>query len=247
MKLNQPWITGPASVPLWLGVRAWMSTLNYRVWCADETVDPLLHQGPPRLYLFWHDSILMPLHLRGNCHCAMLLSKHRDADFLARIAGRFGFDCVRGSTQRGGARALRELARRGRAMHLTITPDGPRGPRRECAAGPIYLASKLGMPIVAMGFAYQRPWRLRSWDRFAVPKPFSRGRAVTSEEIFIPADLDRAQIEAWRLRIESRLNEVSDDAQEWANSGAVRTGEKPIHRGRALPPLLLETQRRAAA
>ena len=56
-------------------------------------------------------------------------------------------------------------------MHLTITPDGPHGPRRRMAPGPIYLASKLGLPLVLMGYAYDRPWRLPSWDRFAVPRP----------------------------------------------------------------------------
>ena len=64
-------------------------------------------------------------------------------------------------------------------MNLTITPDGPRGPRRQLAQGPVYLASKLGMPIVAMGFGYDRPWRFNSWDRFAIPRP-TRGPVPSS-------------------------------------------------------------------
>lgn len=236
MKLNAPWMTSAVSLPLWLGVRSWMSTLDYRAWYADETVDPLLHVGSPRLYLFWHESILQPLHLRGHCHCAMLLSKHRDADYLARIAGRFGFECVRGSTQRGGARALREMQRRGQAMHLTITPDGPRGPRRECALGPIYLASKLQIPIVSMGFGYDRPWRMRSWDRFAVPRPFSRARAVVGEETWIPQDASREELDGWRQSVQAELNRLSEEAERWATSGTHRDGEKYLHRGKAKPP-----------
>ncbi|MEN1681183.1 MAG: lysophospholipid acyltransferase family protein [Planctomycetota bacterium] len=233
MKLNGPLVTSAASLPLYAGVRAWMSTLRCRVWYRDPTVDPALFAGPPRLYLFWHEGILLPLHFRGGCNIAMLLSQHRDADYLARIAGRFGFETVRGSTQRGGARALRELARKGRNMHLTITPDGPRGPRRVCAAGPIYLASRLQMPIVCMGYAYQHPWRMRSWDQFAVPKPFSRARGVVSEAIHVPAELDRDGVEAWRRRIGDRLNEAQDEAQAWANSGAKRAGERPMVRAGA--------------
>ena len=107
----------------------------------------------------------------------MLLSRHRDAEILSHVAYHFGFDFVRGSTNRGGAAALRELLAKSRQMHLTITPDGPRGPRRRMAPGPIYLASKLGLPLVLMGYGYDRPWRLRSWDRFAIPRPCSRARA----------------------------------------------------------------------
>ena len=86
-----------------------------------------------------------------------------------------GFDCVRGSTYRGGARAIWELLERSRRQHLTITPDGPRGPRRQFAQGPIYLASRLQLPLVAMGFGYDRPWRVNSWDRFRRPAAFFAG------------------------------------------------------------------------
>ncbi|MEM6656288.1 MAG: lysophospholipid acyltransferase family protein, partial [Planctomycetota bacterium] len=228
-------------------VRAWMRTLRYRALFRDPSVDPVLGQGPPRIYLFWHEGILQPLYLRGNCHLAMLLSKHRDADILAQIAKRFGFDCVRGSTYRGGARALRELAHRSHSQHLTITPDGPRGPRRRLAQGPIYLASKLAMPIVAIGFAYARPWRMNSWDRFAVPKPFSNARSVVSEAIRVPPDLDRAGIEAWRSRIETLLNDLTDDAQAWADSGAHRDGQQRIAKLRGPAPSPPQREERLAA
>ena len=100
------------------------------------SVDPVLGIDGPRIYIFWHEYILLPLALRGHCHLSMLLSQHGDADILARIAQHFGFDCVRGSTYRGGATALWELEERSRTHHLTITPDGPRGPRRQLAQGP---------------------------------------------------------------------------------------------------------------
>src|SRR5262249_48313310 len=73
---------------------------------------------------------------------------------------------------------------------LIVTPDGPRGPRRRLAEGAIFLASRLQMPIVCMGFAFERPWRQKSWDRFAIPRPFSRARAVISGFIDIPPNLE---------------------------------------------------------
>ncbi len=206
-------------------IRAWMGTLDYRALCYDRSVDPQLGCQQPRIYLLWHENILMPLYLRGHCDLAMLLSRHRDANILARVAYHLGFDCVRGSTNRGATTAIRELARRGRKMHLAITPDGPRGPRRHCAQGPIYLASKLQLPLVPLGFGFDRPWRTKSWDRFAIPRPFSRARAVMGPALTIPSHLDRDEIENCRRRIESLLTTLSNEASEWAESGISRVGE----------------------
>ena len=226
-----------------------MSTLEYRGLFYDRTVDTAYCDSPPRIYVFWHEYILMPLYLRGHCDLAMLLSRHRDADILERVAYHMGFDCVRGSTNRGGAAALRELVRRGRHMHIAITPDGPRGPRRQLAQGPVYLASKLQLPIVPMGFGYDRPWRAKSWDRFAVPRPFSQGRAIVGPEFRIPPNLDRAETEVWRLRVEQLLNDLTVEAETWAESGERRTGEvvarrqarplRPPHGTDPEPPRLL--------
>ena len=118
-----------------------------------------------------------------------------------------------------------------RDLHLAITPDGPRGPRRQLAVGPIYLASKLQMPIVAMGFGYDRPWRFRrAWDQFAVPKSYSRARAMTSREIWVPSNLDRDGLEAHRQKVEATLNQLTDSAEAWAESGERRLNELTIER-----------------
>ncbi|MEX2091035.1 MAG: lysophospholipid acyltransferase family protein [Pirellulales bacterium] len=218
------------------GIQAWMQTLDTRAAFYDRSVDPVLGIEGPRIYVFWHEYILLPLALRGQCHLSMLLSQHGDADVLARIAQHFGFDCVRGSTYRGGARALWELEERSRTHHLTITPDGPRGPRRQLAQGPIYLASRLQIPIVPMGFGYDRPWRMKSWDRFAVPRIFSRARAVVGPAVMIPAELDRTGLETCRLRTERLLNCLTAEAEAWAVAGTRKAGEVAIRRQSAPPP-----------
>jgi lysophospholipid acyltransferase (LPLAT)-like uncharacterized protein len=207
------------------GIHAWMRTLEYRALFHDSAVDPRFGAEQPRIYVFWHENILLPLYLRGHCNLAMLLSRHKDADILAEVARHAGFDCVRGSTNKGAAAALLELRRRGKHMHLTITPDGPRGPRRQLAIGPVYLASRLGLPIVPIGFGTDRPWRMNSWDRFALPRPFSRARAVVGPEIRVGADLERDALESCRQQVETFLTDLTVDAEAWATSGATRQGE----------------------
>lgn len=210
-------------------VRHWMGTLEYKCAYYDEAVDPVKpsYEGQ-KIYIFWHEYILFPLYLRGHCNLTMLVSQHRDADILTRTANHMGFDFARGSSYRGGVTGLRELVRRSREKNLTITPDGPRGPRRTLAQGPIYLASKLCMPLVVMGFGYDRPWRLKTWDHHAIPRPFSRARAVVSPEIRVPDNLSRDGVEHYRLEVERLLNRLTLEAEAWAESGTRKQDEVPL-------------------
>ncbi len=219
------------------GIRAWMSTLEYRSLYYDRSLDAQIGCDQPRIYVFWQEYILVPLYLRGHCDLAMLLSKHRDADVLARMAYHMGFDCVRGSTNRGSTAALLDMTRRGKHMHLTITPDGPRGPRRKLAIGPVYLASRTGLPIVPLGFGADRPWRVRSWDRFVVPRPFSQVRGIIGPAVHIPADLDRDELEVRRQGVERLLTGLTLEAEDWAASGTRRQGEAIVRpQARVLRP-----------
>ncbi len=245
MKIQSPFLFGLAGLLGTAAIRAWMGTLECKAACYDRAVDPAspLCRGQ-KIYIFWHEYILLPLYLRGHCNLTMLLSRHRDAEVLSRVARQLGFAFVRGSTQRGGVAALRELLRQSRRMHLTLTPDGPRGPRRRMAPGPIYLASKLGLPLVVMGFGYERPWRVRgAWDQFAVPRPYSRARAVVSPEVHVPPELDREGLEHFRRRIEALQNRLCSEAEAWAESGAPRAGEFAVEPVLAGPPSSLSFPR----
>lgn len=220
-------------------IRLWMRTLDYKCAYYDPTVDPVKPgYAGQKIYVFWHENILFPIYLRGHCNLAMLLSRHRDADILSEVATRLGFEFVRGSSYRGGAGAIRELLRRSAHMNLTITPDGPRGPRRTMAQGPIYLASKLGMPLVLMGFGYDKPWRMNTWDRFAVPRPYSRARAVVSPAVMLPPDLNREGIEHYRVEMEQLLNRLTCEAEAWAESGEEKVGEQSLRRESAPKPTM---------
>jgi len=231
MKIKSLWLQKCLGLTVSAAVRAWMSTLDYQVSFADPTVDPVNPRfSGQKIFVFWHEYILFPLYLRGHTDLAILVSQHGDADILGHVAHHMGFHCVRGSTTRGGATALRELLTASRRMNLAIAPDGPRGPRRRLALGPIFLASKLGLPLVATGFGYERPWRVGSWDRFAIPRPGSKARAVMSAGIEIPAGLDREGLEAQRTRVEDLLNALTLSAENWATAGTQRPGQQPFRR-----------------
>jgi lysophospholipid acyltransferase (LPLAT)-like uncharacterized protein len=231
VKIKSPFAIGAWSLVSTAAIRHWMGTLDYKVDFGDPTVDPVhpAYRGA-KIYVFWHENILLPLYLRGHSNISMLLSRHQDANILDRVARMMGFGVVRGSTFHGGSAALRELAARAAEGNLTITPDGPRGPRRQLAAGCVFLASTLGIPLVAMGLGYERPWRLGTWDRFAIPRPFSRARAIVSRPLAIPPDLDREGIEAHRAGVERLLVQLSDAAEAWATRGGRRPGERVVRK-----------------
>jgi lysophospholipid acyltransferase (LPLAT)-like uncharacterized protein len=233
MKLTHPFLVKTGGFLGVAAMRAWMSTLQYKAFYVDPTADPI-YADPrrQRLFLLWHEYMLMPIYLRGNSDYSLLVSRHRDAEIFSALAAQFGFELIRGSTNRGGVAALRQLLSQGRQTNLVITPDGPRGPRRQLAPGAIYLASRLELPIVLLGFGYDRPWRAKSWDRFAIPRPFSRARAVTGREIVIPRDIDREGLEEQRIIVERELNRLSDDAEAWAASGQRRDGQSNLRRER---------------
>jgi lysophospholipid acyltransferase (LPLAT)-like uncharacterized protein len=209
--------------------RWWMSAIDGQVLFYDRTVDPSdVNFDGPNVYIFWHEYILAPFFSRGHCNIAMLISRHRDAEWLAQAARHMGFETIRGSTQRGGESALREMLRQHRQMNLAITPDGPRGPRRWLSPGCIFVAAKQGIPIVPFGIGYDRPWRMHTWDRFALPRPYSRLRVIVGPRLWFPAEMDRDEISLQRERVEGILNRLTCEAEHWAASGERREQQQPI-------------------
>jgi lysophospholipid acyltransferase (LPLAT)-like uncharacterized protein len=140
-----------------------------------EIVAALRAARQPIVFTLWHGQMLPLLwHHRGE-GIAVLISEHRDGEIIARIASALGFRTVRGSTYRGADRALVGLVRELRAGHdVAVTPDGPRGPAGHFAPGALVAAQRSGAPVVSVGVAATRSWRLRSWDGFMIPKPFAR-------------------------------------------------------------------------
>ncbi|MCA9143911.1 MAG: lysophospholipid acyltransferase family protein [Planctomycetales bacterium] len=215
-------------------VRNWMGTLDYQAAFYDRSTDPI-HQDfrGPVIFVQWHEYLQFTFYLRGNCNTSMLISQHQDGELLGYAARHMGFSTVRGSSTRGGVAALRKIFRAGGAKNLAITPDGPKGPRRKFAQGAIYLSSRLGIPLIAIGMGYDRAWRVNTWDRFAIPKPYARARVVTGPRIQIPPDIDRDGIEHYRQQMERFLNMLTEEAEAWASSGGRFAHQVPLYRAGA--------------
>lgn len=197
-------------------VAALGATLRVRA-SGVEPLRPLWRARRPLIYAVWHGRILIVpwlnarLREREGARCVRVLaSRSRDGELVAAFVRRFGLDVVRGSSSRGGAAALRALARAVRAGEdVAVVPDGPRGPACRLQAGIIALAAATGAPIVPLGVAARPARRLASWDRFMVPAPFARCAVVFGAALDVGRDADR---ETQRARVERALQDVTDAA-----------------------------------
>jgi lysophospholipid acyltransferase (LPLAT)-like uncharacterized protein len=171
--------------------------------------DALRAKRQPVVIALWHGELLPLLWQHRDEGIAILISTHADGEIITRIALSLGNRAVRGSSSRGGARALLELAGQLQAgFDVAVTPDGPRGPRRVFAAGAVVAAMRAGAPIVALGATVDRYWRLRSWDRLVIPKPFARITVKYSEPTYVDATSPRGA-EAETPRFQALLMGVS--------------------------------------
>ena len=199
-------------------LRLWMGTLSYRYRPLGPNFDPhdssKLHSY---IYALWHENMLLPAYRYARPDISILISRHADGQLIAEVCRHLRVGSVRGSTSRGGIGAVRRLVRAHRQAHLAITPDGPRGPRRQVQLGLIYIAARTRRPIIPTGFGFCRPWRLHSWDRFALPRPCSACVCVTAEPICVPEDAGKEELEEHRVWVEEALNRVTALAERQAN------------------------------
>jgi lysophospholipid acyltransferase (LPLAT)-like uncharacterized protein len=231
MKLRHPaLIKGLGFTASW-ALRLYMGTLHYRYRPLGPNVEPT-QAGLAQQYIYalWHENMLLPAYHYSRPNISVLISRHADGQLLAEVCRHLRVGVVRGSSTRGGVQALRRLLRLGRTNHLALTPDGPRGPRRRVQPGLIYLAARTGLPIVVMGVGYDRPWRLRSWDRFAVPRPGTLATTVTDTPIAVPSDLDRDNLEKYRNLVERELARMTEIAEGWAAGRTLPPAAHRLHR-----------------
>jgi lysophospholipid acyltransferase (LPLAT)-like uncharacterized protein len=189
-------------------LRAWARTLRYEI---DDRAGIL---GKPVMENYigalWHNRLLIfPLVLRRffpNRPGAALISASRDGDLLTDAIHRFGYEVIRGSSSRLGASAILQLTGElASGRDVVITPDGPRGPAYELGPGIVFLAQKSGASVLPMNLEYSRFWRLGSWDRFIIPRPFSKVRVLISQPLRVDPTSNPAQFEAQRLRVQDAL------------------------------------------
>lgn len=195
-----------------------------------ERFDACVRDGRAPIIACWHQVILPGTVFWRDRGIAILASQNFDGEWITRTLQRFGFTAVRGSSSRGGARALRTLAgvlRQGQGVAITV--DGPRGPARQAHPGAVWLARQTGHPILPFHLAASKAWHLGSWDRGLVPKPASRVVLVVGEPFHVARDADEAALDARRMALEQALAVV----EHRAAARASRAGDEPSSGTRA--------------
>ncbi|MEO7538777.1 MAG: lysophospholipid acyltransferase family protein, partial [Pyrinomonadaceae bacterium] len=140
-------------------------------------------------------------------------------EYIARFIQRFGYGAIRGSSSRGGARALVQMIKWMRGGHaMAFTVDGPRGPRYEAKPGPLILAKKTGNPIMPFVIEPKRYWQIKSWDKMQIPVPFTRALLVIGEPIYVHANADDAEIASKLRELQNELDRLVTEGREWSSS-----------------------------
>ena len=187
-------------------------TLRWRVEGLD-CIDGVLRSGRQPVMAFWHGRILPATFYFRHRGIVVMTSENFDGEWIARIIEKFGYRAARGSTSRGGPRALVEMKRameQGQPAGFTL--DGPRGPAERAQPGAIWLAKATGNPIVPFHIEAARYWTLRSWDRTQSPKPFSPVAVAIGQPVCVSADAGEADLERARQDLEGALDALRQRA-----------------------------------
>jgi lysophospholipid acyltransferase (LPLAT)-like uncharacterized protein len=189
-------------------------TLRWRVE-GLEHFHAILASGRQPVMAFWHGRILPATFYFRRRGIVVITSENFDGEWIARIIERFGYGTARGSSTRGGVKALLHLARdleRGRPAGFTL--DGPRGPARVAQPGAVWLSQRTGHPILPFHLEASSAWTMKSWDRTQIPKPFSTVALVVGEPMSVGED-----VEAARRELEARLTALEARALQILHGG----------------------------
>jgi lysophospholipid acyltransferase (LPLAT)-like uncharacterized protein len=196
----------------------WVDLTSRILWVNRSIRDKLESEGRGFIYAFWHGRqvFLVVTHSGPRSHPLISLSK--DGDLIARVCRSFGVVAIRGSSSRGGASALFTMKTALDAgENVGFTPDGPKGPFQQIQPGILYLAQKMGRPIVPVAYGAKKCWTFKGrWDEFIVPKPFNRISMVYGEPVFVTPEDDLVKK---ALELKTRLDEVTRQADTVACAG----------------------------
>jgi lysophospholipid acyltransferase (LPLAT)-like uncharacterized protein len=209
---------------------------------APDSLESLRGIGP-----FWHRCVFAAAYIWRDMQVRVMTSRSFDGEYIARIIHKLGFAAVRGSSSRGAVGALLGMRRAiERGFNVAFTIDGPRGPCYVAKPGPVLLAKLTGVPIVPFYIALEDPWVLNTWDRFMIPKPFSRALMRVGRAIHVPADADEAQLGQFHHEMQATLERVRQFAEEnlWrAGSSQYPLYERRVFRRDDATPLTSSSER----
>lgn len=181
-----------------------------------DGIDKLLSSGQNIVFAFWHGTMLIPWYLQRNKNFSALVSQSKDGDLLANILTKWNYDIARGSSHKGGKKALEILLNKIRENHsVSITPDGPTGPPRIMKAGAVIIAQRSSIPLVLCGIGYDKKYVFNSWDKSEIPKLFSRVNVIYSDPIFIDKYLEREEVSKIIDECSNKLNELQTKAEKF--------------------------------
>lgn len=193
-------------------MRLWFGTCRVTVHNGD--IMSSINRGETNIVAsFWHYSIIYIFYFVRNYSATAMVSSSRDGEYIARLAGELGFNTVRGSKNNKGVEALKGMLRAVRAGdNGAIVADGSQGPARKAQAGALLVGAKTGKPVVPMVWAASSYFTIKSWDKTAIPKPFSRIDLYFGEPMYLPRKVSADELEQYRGLLEKNLNELYSKA-----------------------------------
>lgn len=186
----------------------------------EDKVHDVVMSGTPVILSLWHGRMFilidkLRLNYPDRLKVATIASQSQDGELISQTLHKLGFYVARGSSTRGGIKASLQLLKVMKdGYNIAITVDGPKGPRYEVKPGIILLAKKTGYPILPVSASAYHAWVFKSWDRFLLPKPFSKVMVTAGSPLFIPSDATSEELEGYRNTLEKEMNEITLEADK---------------------------------
>ncbi|MEW6557347.1 MAG: lysophospholipid acyltransferase family protein [Elusimicrobiota bacterium] len=197
---------------IWLGsFYIWFVGRTSKIIVKNSSVyDWLTKNNKPVIFAFWHGRQIPLVWSHRKKNIQILVSQSKDGEYIARITKRFGFGTVRGSSSKGGIKALVGIIRKAKnGFSVAFTPDGPRGPAREIQPGVILTAQKTGLPIIPLASSSKRKYIIKNWDEFHIPYPFNKIVICHGEPIYIHETEDiKVKLQELKKAIDETTNKA---------------------------------------
>lgn len=178
-----------------------------------EHLEAIEQRGRIPIYTFWHNHIFLGTFYFRNRGIVIITSQSFDGEYIARFIQRFGYGAIRGSSSRGGSRALVTMIKAMRSgLPMGFSLDGPRGPQHVVKPGPVMLAKKTGNPIMPFVVEPRSFWETKSWDRMLIPKPFTTARIIIAEPIYVAPEDDT---DAKLAELQTSLDNLVERGRVW--------------------------------
>jgi len=189
---------------------------TYRIRVLNPEIEENIYKrGEVPIYASWHQRLFIGTSFLAKRHIAVMISLSKDGDLIAKIVKMLGLYPVRGSSSKNGIEALRNLKRIIKdGVPIGHIVDGPKGPAREIKVGLLLIAKYSGMPILPIIISTEKKWCFNSWDRFIIPKPFSRIVVKFDKEIYIPKKMNRKKFLEIKISLENRFTEIYQETDK---------------------------------